>query len=145
MAKDKFTEQFGDYPLIPEKKYKKLYWVAVWIAFLVPVIALPTMLFYALGTINNPQANMSGNNSFTAQTAGLHAEALSQAGQHAEAIANFTRYFAMGGNEADMMAQYAYSLSETGRKDEAKQWADRAIQADPQSKAAKIVHDALSK
>ena len=77
----------------------------------------------------------------------LRAQALnlSETENHIEAVKSFERYFALGGEEADVMALYAYSLLEIGRKDEARVWSGRAIATDPKSKAAKLIQKELKR
>ena len=143
--KNSFEEQYPDYPVVPEKKaMKRFYFALAWAAFAVFCIGLPLLMFKALSyTVPTP------NQASVGQTALLTLRAValdqSEAENHVEAVKSFERYFALGGKEADIMALYAYSLLEIGRKDEARAWSGRAIASDPKSKAAQLIEKELKR
>lgn len=145
MAKNSFEEQFPGYPIVPEKKaMKRFYFALAWTAFVVFCIGLPLLMFKAL-SFTVPTPNQAGVGQLTLPT--LRAQGLnhSEAENHTEAVKSFERYFALGGEEADVMALYAYSLLEIGRKEEARVWSGRAIATDPKSKAAQLIEKELKR
>jgi tetratricopeptide (TPR) repeat protein len=142
MKKKSFEEQFPGYETIPAKK-KPFTWFAIWAAFAVLLIAAPGVMFYKLAQLQVPHPNQAGLNKFSLPTLGSVAERQSQTGNHAEAVKNFKNYFELGGQDADLMAEYAYSLSELGLKEEALKWSRLAIKTAPNSKAARLINDTL--
>ncbi len=138
MAKSSFEQEFPDYKIVPEKR-PKWPWILAWTAFVVFVVGMPVLLFKGL-TYNDTSALTS---SFARPKLFSLAMSQSEKGDHQEALRNFERYFALGGQEADAMALYAYSLLEVGRRDDAISWAKKAVDKDPLSKAAKLIHDTL--
>ncbi len=143
MKQNSFEKQFPGYKIVPEKK-KHWQWALIWAGFTVMVVVIPLLLFKLL-SLTTPTPNMAGNNKFTLST--VRALALQQSAQekHSEALASFQRYFSMGGQEADIMAMYAYTLMELGRDEEAREWSRKASAQDPESKAARMIRDALEK
>lgn len=146
MAKNTFQEQYPDYPVVPEKKFSlhKMQWPFLWIWMLAMMIGVPGLILYKLGTVpsmnyETVQYIQRTTEQRLARTAQTHAKA----GNHTEAVNTFKTYFEIGGTNADMMALYAYSLSELGHRAEALTWARKAVDKAPQSKAAKLIHDAL--
>ena len=144
MKKPSFEEQYPGYKLTPAPR-RWPSWALTWLAFGVLLIGAPGVVFYMLNQLQVPTANQSGLNRFSVATFGRLAERQSQTGNHQEAVKNFSSYFILGGQDADMMAQYAYSLSETGQREEALKWSRAALEKSPTSKAARLVHDALEK
>lgn len=142
--KSSFEEQFPDYQLIPAKKAaRRAEWAFIWISALAGVIVIPGLLLFLLSLKQVPTPNMAeGVRSSTAGLARV-AQMQSQAGNHTEAARSFQTYFSLGGSDANMMALYAYSLSELGRRAEAVEWARKALEKEPQSKAARLINDAL--
>jgi hypothetical protein len=141
MNKNSFETQFPGYKIIPEKK-SRWAWPMVWLSFILLIAGGPILLFKFL-TYNVPTPSSVGNSEFTLPTLQRLAMDQFSAGQHSVVVQTLEKYFALGGVEADMMAVYAQSLSEIGRTAEAKVWSQKAIAADPKSKAAKLVHDNL--
>jgi len=141
MNKKTFSEQYPGYELIPDKSSR---WTkpASLIAVLALLIAIPYFLMRTL-SYNVPTPATVGDQRFTLPT--LKQVALNQSAQkdYRSALVSFDKYFALGGQEADMMAMYAYVLSEVGRKDEAIPWSRKAVAKDPKSKAANMIHEAL--
>ena len=142
MSKNSFELQYPGYKLIPEKKFR-VAWALVWLATAGGLIGIPGIILYALSTFQPPTPGMAGVNSFTVSTMGSAAMSQSEAGNHLEAIKNFQSYFQLGGQDVEKMALYAYSLAELGRKDEALTWSRKAVQTDPKSRAARLIHDTL--
>lgn len=140
--KSKFEQQFPGYKIIPEKR-QTLKWIATWIGMAVLVI-LPTYItLYGLGFNSVPTPVAAGYNDLSKMTSAQKARMLSDAGRHREAAEEFRTYFQLGGNDANLMALYAFSLSQLGLKTEAVTWARKALKTAPESKAARLIHDAL--
>lgn len=143
MRHDSFKAQFPGYELLPEKK-TWCKWPLVWAGFAVLLVAVPWYLATQFA-YDVPLPAMVGANKFTLPTLRQQAFTFSQKGDHQAATKSFADYFALGGREADVMAMYAYSLSELGRNEEAVKWSRRALATEPKSKAAQLIHDALEK
>ncbi|MBX3022652.1 MAG: hypothetical protein KF799_13350 [Bdellovibrionales bacterium] len=144
MANKSFEEQYPGYALIPEKKAKRrLEWAMIWITSLSLVIAIPLLMLWLLGVRSIPTPNMASSVRFNTSRLASVATMQSKAGNHDEAVRSFARYFELGGQDANIMALYAFSLSELGRRAEAIEWSRKAIATSPDSKAAKMINDAL--
>jgi len=113
-----------------------------WIAFGILIIGVPLMVLKSLA-YDVPTPLAVGNNKFTLASARALALSQSEHKNNGEAAHAFEQYFALGGQEADMMAMYAYTLSELGRKEDAVTWAHKATAKDPNSKAAQMIRKAL--
>jgi hypothetical protein len=142
MAYNTFKEQFPGYTTIPEKKSR---WAEplTWLAAIVFGIGAPGFVLYKLAGFQVPSPAISGVNSMTVSTYGGLGMAQANRGEYSQAASNFSKYFELGGQDADMMAMYAYSLSQLGHRAEALEWSRKAIAKSPQSKAARLIHDTL--
>jgi tetratricopeptide (TPR) repeat protein len=141
VSQNSFEKQYPGYKIIPEKKSKWV-WPLTWAAFAVLLVGVPIAVVKNL-SYKVPTPLIVGANKFTLPTVRELALKQSQEKRHDEAAQSFERYFALGGNEADMMAMYAYTLSEMGHKSEALTWSRKASKTDPNSKAAKLIQQAL--
>jgi hypothetical protein len=142
VKKTSFQELYPDYPIIPEKN-RWYFWAANWIWLMTLAAVLP-LLTLKLLSYTVPTPNQAGSGKLTQMTARHVAMQYSERGDNASAAASFQKYFALGGTDADMMAMYAFTLAELGRRDEAKTWSKKASVANPKSKAAQMVEKALS-
>lgn len=143
--KPSFEEQFPGYELVPDKKkvQRRLEWASLWAFAIFVMIAVPGLLLFKLSLVQPPTANttyaVKSSIARLANTATLQ----SKEGNHTEAARSFKTYFELGGHDANMMALYAFSLSEIGNRAEAVEWSRKAIKTAPDSKAARMIHDAL--
>jgi tetratricopeptide (TPR) repeat protein len=142
MRKNSFKEQFPDYEIIPlqESRWK---WPLIWVLTLSALIAIPGYVFYQFTKMPMPTPNMSGFNKKSLMTLGNFAIIQSEAGQHAQAIGNFQKYFDLGGKSADAMIKYAESLDALGQTELALEWAMKATEQAPDSKAARFMRDLM--
>lgn len=141
MSNNSFESKYPGYEIIPEKK-SPLKWPLIYLATFIGLVVLPVLLMKKL-SYSVPTPSQAGVTSLTSPTIKALALSQSEKGQHADAAQSFERYFALGGQEADVMAMYAYSLKELGRIAEAKIWSKKSLQQDPQSRAGKLIQDAL--
>ncbi len=141
MAKNKFEAKYPGYAIIPEKK-NRLKWPAIYLATFIGLVVVPLLALKGL-SYSVPTPVVAGVNTMTKPTIKEMALMQSERNEHAEAAQNFERYFILGGDEADMMAMYAFSLKELGRMAEARVWSKKSLQKDPESRAAKIMRDTL--
>lgn len=142
MSYDSFKEKYPDYKIIPEKKSRWI-WPLTWLAAIGLVVLVPAAVIYKLSTLHVPTPLVAGSNKYTLGTLEQIARTQTDRGEYADAAQNFARYFALGGQDADVMATYAYALSEIGRKDLARAWSQKAIHTNPKSKAARLIYDSL--
>ncbi len=125
MAKDKFKEQFPDYPIIPSKKSKvpgRLLDYGIYVA----LIGVPGVMLYQFSKVQIPTANMAGVNQFSLDTARRLAMSDVMAGDYAQAAKKFKYYFSSGGEDSAAMGAYAKALEALGLKDEASQWVEKS-------------------
>lgn len=126
MAKDKFKEQFPDYPIIPSKKSKipgRMLNYGIYVA----LIGVPGVMLYQFSKMQIPTANMAGVNQFTLDTARRLAMADVMAGDYEQAAKKFKYYFSSGGAaDSAAMGAYAKALEALGLKDEASQWMEKS-------------------
>ena len=142
--KPSFEQLFPDYQIVPEKKWRRaFFWIATWIAMAALVIVPTYTILNALGFNSMPPPSAAGYNDYSQMTSAQKARMLSDAGRHREAAEEFRTYFQLGGNDANLMALYAYSLSQLGLNTEAITWSRKALKTAPDSKAARLIHEAL--
>ena len=137
-----FEEQFPGYELIPEKK-NGWKWLLIWAVALPSAIGLPMAGLYLLSMVNVPTPNEASVNDFSIGTLGNIAASQSQEGAHALAVRSYTDYFKLGGDSPEHMAQFASSLAAVGRMKDALEWSRKAVQAAPESRAARFINDNL--
>jgi hypothetical protein len=142
MTTNSFEKQFPGYDLIQEKK-SKFTWPLIWLTTIIGVLGIPALLLYNLSNFRPPVPALVGFNELSLLTVGNLAVNQTEAGNHRDAVIHFKSYFDLGGNDADKMALYAFSLSKLGNKDEALLWSRKAIETNPSSKAARLIHDVL--
>ena len=142
MAKDTFKEQFPDYPIIPSKRWK-IVGPLVLLSSVATLLAIFAGLFWALSQFNVPTPVMAGYNRMSLETLRNQAMAQAEAGHHASALKNFSTYFQLGGDDADAMAVYALSLDAQGQDELAEKWSKKALESEPDSKAAQFVRGVL--
>lgn len=140
-----FEEQFPNYALVPDKKkvQRRLEWTILWGFSLFLIVAIPGILLFKLSLVQVPTATRSYVVRSSILRLASVATMQSKAGNHIEAARSFKTYFDLGGQDANMMALYAFSLSELGNRAEAVDWSRKAVEASPESKAARMIHDAL--
>lgn len=125
MAKDKFKEQFPDYPIIPSKKSTlpgRLAGYGVYVAML----GVPGVLLYQFSKLKIPTPNMAGMNAYSLDTARRLGMSQVAAGNYADAARNFKFYFTGGGEDVAAMGAYAKALEALGLKSEAETWIEKS-------------------
>ena len=145
MAKDTFKEQFPDYPLVkvkPERSYVGMILIG---GTMLCGLAMVYIFISAAFKNDVPVAFEAGYNSQSAVTAKNFAMRQLLAGELGDAIQNFQVYFKLGGTDPEAMAMYASALATSGDRDLALEWSRKAVEADPQSKTVRFIHDALEK
>src|ERR1035437_6904431 len=118
MQKKSFEEQYPGYKIIPEKR-AKIPGPVITVVAIVLMVGTVGLLFQQLSKLQVPMPNIVGINAASLNTLAHLANYQASSGEFDKAVRSFKNYFALGGNEPEVMMNYAASLNAIGQRQQA--------------------------